>query len=71
LLVATIGVGLGAGLAIVLSRVLASRIVFMRVFDAQACAAGVLLVVAAAFVAGYIPSRKAARADPMETLRGD
>ena len=68
--VATIAVGLGAGLAIVLSRVLA-RIVFMRVFDAQACAAGVLLVAAAALVAGYIPSRRAARVDPMQTLRGD
>jgi hypothetical protein len=69
--VATIGVGLGASLAIVLSRVLASRIVFMRVFDARACAAGVLLVAAAALVAAYIPSRRAASVDAMQTLRGD
>jgi hypothetical protein len=69
--VAVTGVGLGAALAIGLSRVLASRIVFMRVFDAHALGAGVLLVVAAALAAGYIPARRAAHVDPMATLRGD
>jgi putative ABC transport system permease protein len=65
------GVGLGAALAVGLSRLLASQMVFIRVFDAQAFGAGVLLVVAAALAAGYIPSRRAARVDPMETLRCD
>jgi predicted permease len=65
------GVGLGAALAVGLSRLLASQMVFMRVFDAQAVGVGVLLVVAAALAAGYIPSRRAARVDPMETLRCD
>jgi predicted permease len=66
--VAAIGVSVGAGLAIALSRLLASHMVFMRVFDVQAFAAGVLVVLAAALAAGYIPSRRAARVDPMETL---
>jgi putative ABC transport system permease protein len=68
---AATGVGLGVALAVGLSRLLASRIVFMRVFDAPAFAAGVLLVVAAALAAGYIPSRRAARVDPIQTLRCD
>jgi predicted permease len=69
--VAAAGVGLGAGLAMALSRLLASQIVFMRVFDTLALGAGVVLVGAAALAAGYIPSRRAARVDPMEALRRD
>jgi len=65
------GVGLGVALAIGLSRLLASQMVFMRVFDAPAFGAGVLLVVAAALAAGYIPSRRAARVDPIQMLRCD
>ena len=67
--VAAAGVALGAALAAGLSRLMASHMVFMRVFDAQAFAAGPLLVVAATMAAGYIPSRRAARVDPMDTLR--
>jgi len=67
--VAAAGVALGAALAAGLSRLMASHMVFMRVFDAQAFAAGALVVVAAAVAAGYIPSRRAARVDPMDTLR--
>ena len=68
---AAMGVGLGVALAIGLSRLLASHMVFMRVFDAPAFGAGVLLVLAAALAAGYIPSRRAARVEPVQTLRCD
>ena len=67
--VAVAGVTLGAALAMALSRLLASQIVFLRIFDAPAFGAGVLLVLGAALAAGYIPSRRAVRVDPMETLR--
>jgi ABC-type antimicrobial peptide transport system permease subunit len=66
-----IGVGIGVGVAVGLSRLLASKTVFMRVFDVSAFAVGVLVVVAAALAAGYIPSRRAARVDPIQTLRCD
>jgi predicted permease len=66
-----IGTVLGTGLAIGLSRLLASNLVFMRGFDAAAFIAGVLLVASTALVAGYIPSRRAAQIDPIQTLRYD
>jgi hypothetical protein len=68
---AATGAGIGVALALALSRLLASRVVFVRVFDAPAFGAGVLLVVAAALAAGYVPSRRAARVDPIEMLRCD
>jgi ABC-type antimicrobial peptide transport system permease subunit len=40
-------------------------------FDLPAFGAGVLVVVAAALAAGYIPSRRAARVDPIQALRCD
>jgi predicted permease len=66
-----IGIVLGTGLAIGLSRLLASSVGFMRVFDGAAFGAGVLLVVSAALAAGYIPSRRAVQIDPIQTLRYD
>jgi len=66
-----IGTVLGTGLAIGLSRLLASSMVFMRVFDGAAFSGGVLLVISAALAAGYIPSRRAAQIDPIQTLRYD
>ena len=66
-----IGVVLGVGLAIGLSRFLASNLVFMRGFDAAAFAAGVFLVASTALAAGYIPSRRAVQIDPIQTLRYD
>jgi predicted permease len=68
---AALGLSLGVPFAFTLSRFLASQMLFLRVFDMATFGAGVLLVLTAALLAGYIPSRKAARVDPMETLRYD
>src|SRR5207249_855425 len=68
---AAIGIGLGVPMALGLFRLLASRIIFMRVFDLAVFTGGVLLVASAALAAGYIPSRRAARIDPIQTLRYD
>ncbi len=68
---AAIGIGLGTALALGVSRAFASHLVFVNTFDLLAYAAGVLLVAAACFVAAYLPSRRAARIDPVTTLRYD
>ncbi len=68
---AAIGMGLGVSLALGLSRLLASQLIFLRTFDVSAFSAGVILVACASLAAGYIPSRKAARIDPIQTLRYD
>jgi len=46
-------------------------LVFVNTFDVLAYGGGILLVAAAAVIAAYIPSRRAARIDPMTTLRYD
>jgi predicted permease len=66
-----IGITLGVGVALGVSRLIASELVFMRGFDAAAFAAGVLLVAFSAMAAGYVPSRRAAQIDPIQTLRYD
>lgn len=68
---AVVGIGLGTALALGVSRFLASHLVFVNTFDLWAYAAGVFLVVAAALGAAYFPSRRAARIDPVTTLRYD
>ena len=68
---AAAGVAVGLALAFGVSRFLASRLVFIHVFDVPAFGVGVLVVVAAALAAGCIPSRRAARVDPIQALRCD
>jgi ABC-type antimicrobial peptide transport system permease subunit len=68
---AAVGIGLGTALALGVSRLLAAHLVFINTFDLLAYAAGVFLVVAASLGAAYFPSRRAARIDPLTTLRYD
>ena len=68
---ASIGISAGVLLGIGVARVLASQMIFLRVFDGAAFAAGVLLVLSTALAAGYVPSRRAAEIDPINTLRYD
>ena len=65
------GIGLGAMLSLGVSRLLGSHLVFMDTFDVLAYGGGVLLVAPACLVAAYFPSRRAARINPIETLRYD
>ena len=65
------GVVVGTVLALGVSRVFASHLVFMNTFDIPAYGAGVMLVVAASLAAAFFPSRRAARIDPVTTLRYD
>jgi putative ABC transport system permease protein len=63
-------VGLAAGLcgSVALTRLLESLLFGVTARDAGAYAAGAALLAAIALVACYVPARRAARADPMETL---
>ena len=68
---AAVGVGIGTILALGVSRLFASFLFMMNTFDVGAYALGIALVSAAAFIASYVPSRRACRIDPISTLRYD
>jgi ABC-type antimicrobial peptide transport system permease subunit len=67
------GVGLAAALATILLTLPAAAVVTesVRVADPLAYAASVLAIVAACLLAAWIPAARAARLDPMRTLRQD
>ena len=68
---AAVGIVVGTALALGVSRWFAAHLVFINAFDLLAYAGGGLLVVAASLGAAYIPSRRAARINPVTTLRYD
>lgn len=68
---AAIGSLLGAAAAAGASRLLASQLETFEAFDSIAFTAGVLLVLAASAGAAFLPSRRAARIEPLIALRHD
>jgi ABC-type antimicrobial peptide transport system permease subunit len=68
---AAAGSVLGALVALAVARVLARAIQRFDFFDAGGYAAGVLLVIAAALAASWIPVRRAVNLDPARTLHCD
>lgn len=68
---AVAGAAAGAALALAGSKILAAVLVMIDTFDGIAYAGGVLIVLAACAAAAYLPSRRAARVDPMAALRCD
>jgi len=66
-----IGSALGILLAFAVSKILASGLVMINTFDWLAYICGVLVVLGACAAASYLPSRRAARIDPLTTLRYD
>jgi len=71
---AAIGVVLGSAVAFGMSRLFASSVVFvvfMNTFDPVAYGGGALAVALTALLAAYLPARRAARIDPVTTLRYD
>jgi ABC-type antimicrobial peptide transport system permease subunit len=59
----------GSVLALGLSRVISTYIPMLPAFDAAALGGGIAVVLLAALGAAYVPSRRAAAVDPVETLR--
>lgn len=68
---AAAGIGLGALLAIGASRLLASQLSMLKLFDALAYAAVILLITIVAVIASFFPAQRAVRVDPATTLRCD
>jgi predicted permease len=68
---AGLGIAIGAVLALGVSQLLAANVEAMRAFDPVAFAGAAIFALAACALAAYVPSRRAARIDPMTTLRRD
>ena len=66
-----IGLGAGLVLAFIVSRLFAIVVVIFDTFDATGYIGGTVIVFAVCLVAAYIPSRRAATVNPVETLRAD
>jgi predicted permease len=71
LAVAVIGITAGLGAAIAFSRFLASLLFEVRPLDPATYVAVVGVLLAAVFLAAYLPARRAAKLDPAETLRAE
>lgn len=71
LLLAGTGIVVGVGAAALLSRLMASLLFGVSAFDPATYLAVSTGLGVVALVAGYVPSRRAARVDPMAALRSD
>ena len=70
MIVSGVGIAVGAAAATWLTRLMSSLLFGVTPVDAATfCAAAAVLVIAA-LIASYVPARRAAAVDPVETLRG-
>ena len=68
---ALIGIGVGAALALGASKLLSAALVAIHASDAAAFGGGIAIVLLACIAASLIPSMRASRVDPLNTLRHD
>jgi predicted permease len=71
LVLACLGIGFGLAAAAAFSRLMSSLLFGVAPFDPATYGATAAAVLVAATAATYIPARRAASVDPMETLRGE
>jgi ABC-type antimicrobial peptide transport system permease subunit len=68
---ALVGAAIGVIASLLATRFLATLLFGVGTFDAVALAGAPLLLGAAAWLAAYLPARRAARANPLAALRAD
>jgi len=68
---ATIGIALGAAVSLAAARLISSLLFATSPWDGVTYIAVALALLAVAFVAGYLPARRASRIDPMVALRAN
>jgi ABC-type antimicrobial peptide transport system permease subunit len=68
---ALIGVAIGAGTAMLLTRVLADLLFEVSATDPVSFAAVIFGLVSVALAASYVPALRATRVQPMTVLRGE
>ncbi len=66
-----IGLAIGVTAALGVSQLFASQLEMVNLFDKLAYAGGIVLVFIAALLASLVPSRRAAKVDPVTALRCD
>jgi predicted permease len=71
LFLACVGIALGLAAAAAFARLMSSLLFGVTPFDPATYSATATALLAAAMAATYIPARRAASVDPMETLRGE
>jgi putative ABC transport system permease protein len=68
---AFVGIALGTAAALALTRIMSSVLYGVVALEAGTFAGVGLLLAASAFVAGYIPARRASSIDPITSLRDE
>jgi ABC-type antimicrobial peptide transport system permease subunit len=69
MLVVLIGVVIGLGAAVATTRLIATMLFGLAPTDLMTISFAVLLMIAVAALAGYLPARRASKVDPMIALR--
>jgi ABC-type antimicrobial peptide transport system permease subunit len=68
---AVLGAGIGLAAAVGLTRLMTSLLFGVGALDPLTYVGALVVILAAAALASYVPARRAARIDPVETLRAE